>query len=309
MKRKKDNAPKRVLKVETVSQAIQRLTDLQEEHGDIPIRVGLPGMYRKPVIRGIRYVKTDRMTENGARITESIDILPHYDVMGSANELDGCNSIVKNIEQAKTFFLHCCEALNNCKTLLETMKKQEFRVPHGERMVEFVPQVREDFIRVYDVARGIQVQMKELTDFAANLKSVVHEPFGDEDYVAFFAHHIDPDMSDAGFATLVGNGSKSKSLLQRLGYYIDIIKKLNQEISRRRHRISQLEKRIQADKNTQEGENAKVLRNKNCHVIAVLENRKTYIKSRFLTLAKDIHEKVGGLTQIMAKNVDSEENI
>ena len=102
-----------------------------------------------------------------------------------------------------------------------------------------------------------------------------------------FAHHIDEDMTDAGFAALVTDGIGEKTSVQRLAVYVEIIRKINAEIANRKRRIAALEKRIKTDSG-QEAMNAKILIGKSEGIVATLQKRRDYVAERFTALRKSV---------------------
>ena len=287
---------------DTVDDAIAKLRSLRTEHGNLPIRVRLPGSHRKPTISGFRFAHPHDI--KGRSCQKSIDIIPKYDVMGAANQLAGINSVIYELASIKTLFVNYAQTMMGIKSLLEGFAKRKLTGTYKGKAVEIVPTVKEEFIKLYDVAREIRDYLKSLADFDSDMKKVIGEPLLGSDYVATFAHHIDMEMTDSEFAKLVTTGIGEKTSVQRLAVYNDILRKINKEIANRRHRINALEKRVQSDSGSNEANNATLLIRKSESIIATLMKRKEYILNRYDGLKSSIFENIKGMDDEIAKLFD-----
>ena len=254
-----------------VSDVLARLSEFKDEYGDMPIRVQLAGMNRKPVISGVR-CSTPKDGEK-----RCISIVPKYDVRGIINEMAGVNSLVKQIADVQMLFIHYAQMMMQTKATLEAIQKRG-----GD-----ISPVRKPFVKLYEIAKDIRDGVKSIQGLNKRLADVAKETIRDSDYAVTFAHHIDEDMTDAGFAALVTDGIGEKTSVQRLAVYVEIIRKINAEIANRKRRIAALEKRIKADSG-QESINAKILIGKSEGIVATLQKRRDYVSERFTALRKSV---------------------
>lgn len=255
-----------------IGDVLARLSELKEEYGDLPIRVQLAGMNSQPVISGVRY-SASRDREKGC-----ITIVPKYDVMGIINEMAGANSLVKQIADVKLLFVQYAQMMMQTKATLEAIHKKGGSISR----------VRKPFEKLYEIAKNIRDGIKSIQGLDKRLVDVAKETIRDSDYAAVFSHHIDEDMTDAGFAALVTDGIGEKTSVQRLAVYVEIIRKINVEIANRKRRIVALQKRIKADGGTQESHNARILISKSEGIIATLLKRRDYVTERFAALRRSV---------------------
>ena len=288
--------------IEKISDVITRLQTFKETYGDLPISIRLPGLARTPSISGIRY------SYDGRTKRKIIHIVPKYDVVGSANEMAGINSVTHNINDIRRLFVDFANLMLRSKELLEDFKKKSDNVKSYSLMISKVKTV---FQNLYKQAQVLQKSIKSLEDFDRRMTMVINEPLNDADYQATFDHHIDEDMTDAEFAKLITDGIGDKTFVQRLSAYLDIIRKINDEISNRKRRIKVLEKRIDSDKGSSEAENAKILKKKSIGIIRTLQNRRGYIVERYDALLNSINQHLTTMKEEMAKSlkVHTEENL
>lgn len=254
-----------------VSDVLARLSEFKDEYGDLPIRVQLAGMNSKPVISGVRY-SAPKDGANGC-----ISIVPKYDVRGIVNEMSGANSLVKQIADVQLLFVQYAQMMMQAKATLEEIQKRGGNISP----------VRKPFVKLYEIAKDIRDGIKSIQGLDKRLVDVAKETIRDSDYAVTFAHHIDEDMTDAGFAALVTDGIGEKTSVQRLAVYVEIIRKINAEIANRKRRIAALEKRIKADSG-QESMNAKILISKSEGIVATLQKRRDYVSERFTALWKSV---------------------
>lgn len=291
---------------ETIDDLIHRLQALKAERGNLPVRVRLPGMNRKPTVCGIRYeASKDR---DGIVSSESIDIVPKFDVMGAANKLAGTNSLICEMANIKTLFVTYAKYMMSIKALLDDFSKRGVKGMYNGRIMEVVPPIKSDFTRLYDIAKEIRDTMKLLADFNENMKKVINEPILESDYAATFAHHIDMSMTDSEFAKLITKGVGDKTSVQRLAVYQDVLRKINDEIANRRRRIQALEKRIKADEGSNEAMNARILKDKSASIVVTLMKRRDYIVTRYTALKDSILKNISSMDedieQMMEEHAD-----
>lgn len=269
-----------------VDDVIKRLKTLRDKHGNIPFRVIFPGMERKVELAGIRY------HYNHAN-TRTISAIPKIDIKGVAVELAGCNSLAYEIATIQTLFINYAQTMMKVKDLLEFIKKDKIRgISVKGQNVDLGLNVKNEFSRLYNVAKEIRDLMVSLKGFDQRIVSVVNEPILEKDYAVSFAHHIDPDLTDGEFAKMVANGAGEKTDIQRMAVYEAIIKKINAEITSRKRRINALKKRIAADPNSSEATNAKNLKNKTVSIIKTMLKRRALIMRRYATLRDKVYESI-----------------
>ena len=280
---------------ETIDDCIHRLQALKAERGNLPVRVRLPGMRRKPSVCGIRY-ETSKNRE-GDISSESIDIVPKFDVMGAANKLAGINSVICEMANIKTLFVTYAKYMMSIKALLDDFSKRGVKGMYNGRMVEVVPSIKAEFMRLFDMAKEIRDNMKSLADFNENMKMVINEPLLESDYAATFAHHIDMSMTDSEFAKLITKGIGEKTSVQRLAVFQDVLRKINAEIRNRRRPIQALEKRIKSDEGSNEAANAQILKDKATSIVSTLMKRRDYIVSRYTALKDSILRNISSMDE------------
>lgn len=273
-----------------VSDVIKRLQEYTDEYGDMPIRVRLPGLTSSPRICGLWY--SSPKGESGTLSEGAIDIVPKYDVYGAVNELARVNSIVKEFADIKSCFINYADGMMKTKKVLENIQKR------GGRCVD--AGTANEFKRLYGIAKEIRDLLISVKGFDQRLAQVVKEPFLDSDYCVAFTHHIGNDMSDSEFAKLITEGIGEKTSVQRMAVYQDIIKKINDEVSRREQRIKALEKRVADDKGSNESLNAQTLIKKSEGIIATLMKRREYIMGRYSALKSSVL----GTIKNMDSNID-----
>ena len=259
-----------------VSDVLSRLSDFMEQYGDMPIRVRLAGMNTSPIISGFRCT----VPKDGKQ--GFVSIVPKYDIKGVINELAGANSIVKQMADLQVLFVQYAQIMMKSKATLETIQKQG-----GD-----ISSIRKPFAQLYEIAKHIRDGVRSLQGFDKRLVEVTKETFRDSDYSATFEHHIDENMTDAGFAALVTDGIGEKTSVQRLAAYVKIIRKINKEIANRRRRINALEKRVEAEGDTQESLNAKILIKKSEGIVDTLLRRRDYVHERFVALRKSVSKTI-----------------
>lgn len=283
----------------TVDEVISRLQELEDERGNLPVRLRLPGLGVNPIICGIRYSVDKHDSSKGGKI----EIVPRYDVKGSANQICGVNSIVYEMANIQSLFMQFASDIVRVKNALEEFKRKKETVYYNGRNIELVPLVRGEFKRLYEKARDIQGAVNSLKEFDKRMALVVKEPILDSDYPAAFDHHIDMEMSDSEFAKLITNGIGEKTSVQRLAVYVEILRKINTEISNRKRRAQALAKRIKAEASSNEGNNAKVLLNKAESIIATLLRRRDYIIGRYKALKESVFATIAKQDSEIAKIV------
>ena len=274
------------------SEVLGRIKEIKDEYGDIPVKICLPGLPKKPEISGIRIVKGD--TPNAA---PSIDIIPKYDINGFLVEASSVNTIAYEIATTQSMFRRFATDILALKKMLEEYKVVNKKVVYNGKSVELVPLIKDNFNTLLGYAQKIQPLVKSLAGLDKRLKEVIDEPFKTEDYASAYAHSIDISLSDAEFAKAISEGIGEKTSVQRLAVYVDIMRKINKEIEARKQRIVQLEKRIKAEKSTNEGMNAQVLKTKAQGIINTLQKRRDYIMKRFISLKKSILGDVASLEE------------
>ena len=273
------------------SEVVARIREIQEEQGDLPVKICLPGLPKKPTISGIRIVKNSKQNE-----LTNIDIVPQYDIRGYLTEASSANTIAYQVATTQTMFQNFAKGLFSVKEILENYKIVGKKTFYNGREVDLVPTVRGDFIKLFETARAIEKGINSLAGFDKRLAQVVKEPFHDEHYAAAYSHGIDINLSDTEFAKAITDGIGEKTSVQRLAVYIDIMRKINAEIESRRKRIAQLDKRIRAEKTSNEGLNAKVLKTKSLGIIETLAKRRKYILDRYTALKDSIVANIGTMT-------------
>lgn len=274
------------------SEVLGRIKEIKDEYGDIPVKICLPGLPKKPEISGIRIVKGD--TPNAA---PSIDIIPKYDINGFLVEASSVNTVAYEIATTQSMFGRFATDVLALKKILTEYKVVNKKVIYNGKTVELVPLVKDYFNNLLGYAQKIQPLVKSLAGFDKRLKEVIDEPFKTEDYASAYSHGIDISLSDAEFAKAISDGIGEKTSVQRLASYVDIMRKINKEIESRKQRIVQLEKRIKAEKSTNEGMNAQVLKSKAQGIIDTLQKRRDYILKRFMMLKKSILSNVASLEE------------
>ena len=266
-------------KYQTAKDVVRCLEGYIEEYGDLPIRIRLAGLLQRPIISGIRY--NGHVSDN-LHVSESIEIVPHYDIKGDLNKFSGVNSVIKELANVQTLFVQYAQGMMSMRTLLEEIAKRGGKVSS----------VKAGFNRLYDIAKNIRDGVFSLKRFDKHMLAVINESIKDDDYAATFEHHIDGEMTDAGFAALVSDGAGKTTDIQRLETYVEISKKINAEIDNRKRRIVALKKRIKADKNTQESINARTLIGKLESIVATLIKRRSYIRDRYKALKNMLTKKM-----------------
>ena len=275
MQKQTERDMKKKRKYQTLDDIISILQDYKEEYGNLPIKVRLSGLNQRPEISGIRY--NSHISDN-LNVSESIEIVPRYDIQGDLNKFSGVNSVIKEMANVQTLFVQYAKGMMSIKNLLDNIAKNGGKVST----------TRAEFDRLYAIAREIRDSVNSLQGFDKKMSAVINESIKDYDYAAVFSHHIDQDMTDVGFAALVTDGIGEKTSVHRLAVYVEIIKKINAEIANRKRRISALEKRIKADRGSQESLNAKVLIGKSEGIVATLLKRRDYVMERFSALRKSV---------------------
>ena len=269
---------------------IKRLQTLQDERGNLPVKVLIPGLSKKSFISGIKV-----SSNSGDDIRTTIDLVPKFDAKGCVTQLAGTNSIIHNVLTLQTLFVSFAEYIMKVKAILERFAQEKARGGFKGKNVEIVPHVKAEFTRLFEIAKDIQAKMKVLGDFNTNLKEVVKEPIREADYMVSFEHHIDMDLTDSEFAKLITTGIGEKTSTQRLGVFLDIIQKINAEISNRGHRIHALERRIEADPSSNEAQNAMLLKKKSERIIETMLKRRDYIVGRYTMLRNSLKETLGNM--------------
>ena len=204
--------------------------------------------------------------------------------------MSGVNSLVRQIADVQMLFVQYARIMMTTKSLLENIQK------HGGS----VSRVRKPFENLYAIAREIRDAMLSLQGFDKRLIEVTKETIKDSDYAATFAHHIDEDMTDAGFAALITNGIGEKTSVQRLAIYVEIIRKINSEIANRKRRIMALEKRIKADAKSHEATNARLLVKKSEGILDTLFKRREYVIERFNALRNAVNSNMTNFWETIA---------
>ena len=294
MRKSKEN-PKSKSRIpyQTLDEVIARLQTLREERGNLPVKILLPGCAKKPIISGIRYTDSGNTEYKYA----CIDIVPKYDVMGLINELSGTNSVLRGMNDIKTLFVQFCKDIMSVKSTLEFLSKGHATATFNGKKVEIVPHLKGDFKCLYEMSKKIREAVLKLSGFNDNLAAVIKEPISDGDYPALYSHHIDISLSDSEFARAITDGIGEKTSVQRLAVFVDILRKIDKEIESRDQRIRALEKRIAAEGDTNEGMNAKILKNKSEGIIKTLTKRRKYIRDRFHALKSSVESSIGGMVE------------
>lgn len=274
-----------------MSEVISRLKAIQDEHGDIQVKICMPGLPKKPIISGIRIVKANKQKE-----IPYIDIVPRYDITGYLAEASSVNTIAYQFATTQTMFRQFATGILSVKAILENFKVIGKKVMYNGKNVELVPMIRGKFKKLFDIAKNIQDGIIEISGFDKRLSAVVKEPFRQEDYASAYSHGIDITLSDAEFAKAITEGIGDKTSVQRLAVFVDVMRKINKEIESRRQRIAQLDKRISAEKGTNEGLNAKILKSKAEGIIETLMKRRIYMLERYNALRQSIIANVQSLS-------------
>ena len=272
------------------SEVLARIKEIKDEYGDIPVKICLPGLPKKPEISGIRIVKGD-----SGHSSPNIDIIPKYDINGFLAEASSVNTVAYEIATTQSMFRRFATDILALKKMLEDYKVANKQVIFNGKSVDLVPLIKDNFNNLLKYAQKIQPLVKSLAGFDKRMKEVIDEPFKTEDYASSYSHSIDINMTDAEFAKSIADGIGEKTSVQRLASYVDIMRKINKEIESRKQRIAQLEKRIKAEKATNEGMNAQILKNKAQGIIDTLQKRRDYILKRFMMLKKSIFANVATL--------------
>lgn len=266
-------------KYESLDAIIARLQEFRDKFGNIPVRCRLPGALRKIPLIGIQSSK-DETAVAGAK-QRVVDIIPQYDAEGLMTEKGGVNTIAREIADIFAMFRDVARSLISVKAMISNDQKC-FKETSNTSLV------LSKFNKIYDSATKIKDLLVGLKGFDARLRDVVKECIAEDDYCVSYAHHIDINMSDAEFAKAVTDGVGSKTSVQRMSIFLDVIDKINKEINTRMHRITALERRIAEDKDSNESNNAKILIKKSYHIIETLKKRREYMSDRFTALKDSV---------------------
>lgn len=262
----------------TIDGVIQRLKDIREVIGNANVRVKIPGIEKSPLICGIRPTGLKEAEKHHF----SVDIVPRFDIQGASNLFSSRNRITREIANVQLLFIQYAKSMMKVKEILESIHKRGGKVTA----------VKDDFNRLYEIAKQIKSSVNALEGFDKKMMEVIHETIKDSDYNAVFSHHLDFDLSDAGFAEMIADGIGEKTTVQRLAVYLDILRKINKEIEHRKRRITALDLRVKRDPDSQEAANARMIKNKTQSIIKTLEKRRDYIKTRYLALNRSIQDNI-----------------
>lgn len=277
----------------TIDDLIEKLNSIREERGNLPIRIGLPGLPMLPTISAVRCDGASTSASSGKGIVgEKAVIDPNYDPKGTMVECMSATYLGKQFWLVQTQYSHVFELLRSIKKILESSSKAGKGIPLA---------VKKSFIQVIKETIDIKKILEEVQGFDKRMYSLINEPIADYDYPLSYDQHIDPSMTDEGFAKELTKAIEDKTDIQRMAILVEVIKKVEEEIENRRTKREKLGLRGEDDCNSPEVRTAQFLKKKTEHYIETLQKRKRIVAEKVDDLRRKIEDQMNDMVKEVQK--------
>ena len=198
----------------------------------------------------------------------------------SYDELSAC------MDEVRGAFVRVADAMQG-------MNKIPSRIPDeglggSKAAVSSVRGAKAEFVRLARAVNPAVELLRHLARFESDLTEAIACPMpkvGDDELDAAL---LEPSISDEGFAKAVAEAQKDADRTKRLAALTAALKRVMDEVKRRRSRAEMLDRRIKADPESQEAANAKILKGRILKSVDVLRKRRDILIQCFMRTRKNV---------------------